>query len=126
MVPYFNRRAFLLTLAGGLLAGVSKRRPTIMTINGPISPRQLGTALIHEHFLVDFIGADKISFDRWQPEEVAEMVLPYLQEAKQAGLKSIFDCTPDFLGRDIKLLQLLARQSGLQIITNTGYYGALL
>ncbi|GEO03526.1 aryldialkylphosphatase [Adhaeribacter aerolatus] len=106
------------------MAGIPKRRATIQTINGPISAQQLGKSLVHEHFLVDFIGADKISFDRWNPAEVAELVLPYLSEAKKAGVKSIFDCTPAFLGRDMRLLQLLAKESGLQIITNTGYYGA--
>jgi phosphotriesterase-related protein len=124
MTLYLTRRAFLLTSLGGLMVGAPNRRATIMTIKGPIQAGQLGKALIHEHFLVDFIGADKISFDRWKPAEVAQTVLPYLREAKQAGVKSIFDCTPNFLGRDVRLLQLLANQSGLQIITNTGYYGA--
>ena len=119
-----TRRAFLLAGLGGLTAAIPRRRATILTINGPITPQQLGKSLVHEHFLVDFIGADKISFDRWNPAEVAELVLPFLREAKQAGVKSIFDCTPAFLGRDVRLLQLLAKQSGLQIITNTGYYGA--
>ncbi|KAA5541305.1 phosphotriesterase family protein [Adhaeribacter rhizoryzae] len=118
-----DRRAFLLTSLGGLLTGFAKRRATIQTINGAIAANQLGKALVHEHFLVDFIGADKINEDRWNPAEVAAIILPYLQEVKQAGVKSIFDCTPTFLGRDVRLLQLLAQKSGLQIITNTGYYG---
>src|SRR5690349_21485713 len=95
-----DRRAFLLTSLGGLLTGFAKRRATIQTVNGAIAANQLGKALVHEHFLVDFIGADKINEDRWNPAEVAAMVLPYLQEVKQAGVKSIFDCTPAFLGRD--------------------------
>ncbi|MDB5261999.1 MAG: phosphotriesterase, partial [Adhaeribacter sp.] len=124
MAPSYTRRAFLLASLGGLLAGSTKRQSTIMTLQGPMSPAQLGKALIHEHFLVDFVGADKISLDRWHPDEVAATVLPYLRSARRAGVKSIFECTPAFLGRDVRLLQLLAEQSGLQIITNTGYYGA--
>jgi phosphotriesterase-related protein len=46
-------------------------------------------------------------------------------EVKKLGVKSIFDCTPAFLGRDVILLKILSRESGLQIITNTGYYGAV-
>jgi phosphotriesterase-related protein len=46
-------------------------------------------------------------------------------EVKKFGVKSIFDCTPAFLGRDVILLKILSKESGLQIITNTGYYGAV-
>lgn len=123
-MPKLNRRAFLIASLGGLMTGLTKRQANIFTVNGAIAANQLGKALVHEHFLVDFIGADKINEDLWNPVEVAATVLPYLQEVKQAGVKSIFDCTPAFLGRDVRLLQLLAQKSGLQIITNTGYYGA--
>jgi phosphotriesterase-related protein len=119
-----NRRAFLLSSLGGLTA-FRAASGTIMTVSGPIELKQLGTALIHEHFLVDFIGADKTTDSRWNREAVVKKVLPYLLQAKEAGVKSIFDCTPAFLGRDVKLLRMLAAQSGLHLITNTGYYGAV-
>lgn len=121
----FSRREFLIAGLGFLFLNGKKKEPYINTVNGSIPSVQLGKSLIHEHFLVDFIGADKISFDRWNRAEVIEKVLPYLLEARQAGVKSVFDCTPDFLGRDVKLLKMLSDRSGLQIITNTGYYGAV-
>jgi phosphotriesterase-related protein len=121
----FSRREFLVTGLGFLLLNGRRKEPYINTVSGSIPSAQLGKTLIHEHFLVDFIGADKINFDRWNRAEVIEKVLPYLLEVKQAGVKSIFDCTPDFLGRDVVLLKMLAEQSGIQIITNTGYYGAV-
>jgi phosphotriesterase-related protein len=121
----FSRREFLVTGLGFLLLNGRSKEPYINTVSGSIPSAQLGKTLIHEHFLVDFIGADKISLDRWNRAEVIEKVLPYLREVKQAGVKSVFDCTPDFLGRDVVLLKLLAEQSGIQIITNTGYYGAV-
>ncbi|NBA86772.1 phosphotriesterase [Emticicia sp. CRIBPO] len=116
-----TRRSFLLT---ALLGFVSKK-PAIMTIKGPIDPSRLGMSLIHEHFLVDFIGADKIGTSNWNLDEVTEKVMPYLAEIKKLGVKSVFECTPDFLGRDIALLKILAQKSGLNIVTNTGYYGAV-
>jgi phosphotriesterase-related protein len=121
----FSRREFLFAGLGLLLLSAKKREQFIITVNGKIPASQLGKSLIHEHFLVDFIGADKISFARWNRNEVVEKVLPFLLEAKQHGVKSIFDCTPGFLGRDILLLKMLAEKSDLQIITNTGYYGAV-
>ena len=63
-----------------------------------------------------------IKFDWVVEEGFAE--IPML-EAKRAGVKSIFDCTPNFLGRDVALLQMLSKQSGITIVTNTGYYGAV-
>jgi len=45
----------------------------------------LGTSLIHEYFLVDFISADKITENRWNKDEVIKKVLPYLLEVKNMG-----------------------------------------
>ncbi|MEO6000746.1 MAG: hypothetical protein ABIN89_28115 [Chitinophagaceae bacterium] len=119
-----TRRRFLAVSFGSLFLTAKKPTSKIMTIDGPISSNQLGTSLIHEHILVDFIGADRINFNRWDKKVVAQKLLPYLLQAKQAGVISFFDCTPNFLGRDVLLLKMLASKSGLQIITNTGYYGA--
>jgi len=121
----FTRRKFLFALLAGLQLSAKRDTYFINTINGPIDINSLGKSLIHEHFLVDFIGADKVSFDRWNRDDVVKKVLPFLLEAKQVGVKSFFDCTPNFLGRDVTLLRMLAQQSGLNIITNTGYYGAI-
>jgi len=120
-----SRRNFIVTALGALLLSARRDERQIMTIRGLIPSSKLGRALIHEHFLVDFVGADKVSPSRWNNDEVSALVLPHLLEAKQAGVKSIFDCTPSFLGRDVSVLQLLAKQSGMQLITNTGYYGAV-
>lgn len=94
-----------------------------MTIRGPIDPNALGRTLAHEHILVDFIGARLISQDRWNRDEVMDKVLPYLDELSNAGCHTLIDCTPNFLGRDVLLLKALSSTTGLNIITNTGYYG---
>ncbi len=120
-----SRRQFLLVSAGGLLSIAEKTSPVIMTIYGSVKADQLGMSLIHEHFLVDFIGADKINYNRWNRQEVLKKVLPYLQEVAQYNVKAIFDCTPAYLGRDVELLKMLSDKSGLHIVTNTGYYGAV-
>jgi len=96
----------------------------VMTVNGPISSEKLGTWLTHEHILVDFIGADSISNDRWEKPEVIEKAFPYLQQIKDLGCQTFVECTPDFLGRDPLLLKSLSDSTGLNIITNTGLYGA--
>jgi phosphotriesterase-related protein len=121
-----NRRSFLLTLAAAPIIKVfGAEAGQIMTVNGLIPARKLGLTLIHEHILVDFIGADRISADRWDRRQVQQQVLPNLLEAKARGVRSLLDCTPAFLGRDVRLLQALSDQTGLHILTNTGYYGAV-
>ena len=96
----------------------------IMTVNGPVSPEELGTTLIHEHLLVDFIGADSTGYHRWDREEVASRVIPFLEEARSRGVKTIVECTPAYVGRDPQLLKSLSERTGITLITNTGYYGA--
>jgi phosphotriesterase-related protein len=103
-----TRRTFLAGLAGLPLAA----RPSH------------GWILVHEHILVDFIGADQITPGRYNPEEVIRVVLPHLQELAGLGCRPLLDCTPNFLGRDPQLLMRLARAAGLEIWTNTGLYSA--
>jgi len=120
-----SRRDFIKAGASFLFAFNTGQSLSVITVNGSIPASAMGITLIHEHFLVDFIGADKIDHTRWDRDEVAKKVLPYLLEAKKHGVKTILDCTPAFLGRDVLLQRKLAEESGLQILTNTGYYGAV-
>lgn len=97
----------------------------IMTVNGPIDPSSMGLTLEHEHILVDFAGADSIQYSKYDRNEVVSRLLPLLNEAKGKGLRTFIDCTPEYLGRETLLLRELSEKSGLNIITNTGFYGAV-
>jgi phosphotriesterase-related protein len=114
----------MLSAGPWLKAAARQQENIIMTVTGPVSPAELGTTLPHEHVLVDFIGAAKINPRRYKEAEVYKVVLPYLVSLRQQGCKSLIECTPDFLGRNVKLLQRLSTASGLRLITNTGLYGA--
>lgn len=103
---------------------LSQEHGKIMTVNGIITSDAAGSFLTHEHVLVDFIGADSINFNRWNKEEVIRKMLPFLMEAKESGCRTFVDCTPDYLGRDAVLLSELSKLSGVNILTNTGLYGA--
>ena len=105
--------------------GPSQNTLQIMTVTGPIDPAKLGVTLPHEHVLVDFAGADKVSKDRYDADEAFRVALPHLRRIKELGCRSLVECTPAFLGRDPALLRRLSEASGLQIITNTGYYSAV-
>ncbi|MEM2051011.1 MAG: hypothetical protein QXZ11_07835 [Thermoproteota archaeon] len=94
----------------------------IRTVLGDIPPEEFGLALVHEHILCDFIGADRVSRSRYDPREVFNVMLPYLNEIKQLGVSGFVDCTPAFIGRDPLLLASLSKASGIHILTNTGLY----
>jgi len=126
-----DRRNFLELAAAGAgilpisrLTRIGEKRGQAVTALGPIAPEQLGRTLIHEHVLVDFIGADEIRQGRYDSEEVFLKALPHLRKVKSAGCDTLVDCTPAYIGRDPGLLRRLSQASGLQIVTNTGLYGA--
>ena len=96
----------------------------IQTVLGPIESSELGQTLIHEHILVDFVGARRISRDRYSRREAHETMLPYLVRLKAQGIATLVECTPKYLGRDPVLLRDLSRDSGLHLVTNTGLYAA--
>ncbi|ULQ52681.1 phosphotriesterase family protein [Flavihumibacter fluvii] len=97
----------------------------VQTVSGPLPVAAMGKTLVHEHVLVDFIGAGQINDQRWDRSTVIKKVLPYIRAAKQLGINTMFDCTPAYLGRDPLLLKALADSTGMNFLTNTGLYGAV-
>ena len=114
--------SFLLIVLASIIPSLLMAQ--IMTVNGAIEPQEMGLALIHEHIMVDWIGADSTGYHRWNRDEIVERALPYLGELKEYGVTSFLDCTPAYLGRDPYVLKKLSERSGIHIVTNTGYYGA--
>ena len=96
----------------------------VETVGGRVPIDRLGIALMHEHVLVDFAGADLVSRDRYDADAVVATVLPHLEQVRALGCETLVECTPAYLGRDPGLLKRLSEGSGVHILTNTGYYGA--
>jgi len=126
-----KRRSFLTTSAAAAAHALTaphlvgaQGKPTIQTVRGPIGADEMGASLVHEHVLVDFAGAEKVSRSRYDAEEAFRTILPRLEEVQKHGCRTLVECTPAYLGRDPLLLRRLSEASGLHIVTNTGYYGA--
>jgi phosphotriesterase-related protein len=85
---------------------------------------QGGSILVHEHVLVDFIGADLIRPGRYDPDEVFRAAKPKLDEVRKFGCARLLEATPNYLGRDARLMQRLSDATGVEIWINTGIYGA--
>ena len=80
--------------------------------------------LSHEHILVDFIGADSIKPKSWNHDSILKEMIPYVQALVKYELDYFVDATPNFLGRDVHLLEKISNATGINVMTNTGFYGA--
>jgi predicted metal-dependent phosphotriesterase family hydrolase len=110
--------------ASKILTNLPPPGETIVTVLGPVAANEIGFVLTHEHVLVDFTGAENYRQDRYDPDEVCRAALPHLRAVKIKGCTTFVDCTPEYVGRDVRVLKQLAESTGLHILTNTGYYGA--
>lgn len=120
------RRTFITTTSLGSLAWLLPfpMADYIMTVNGPVPVRKMGVVLPHEHVTTDFTGAELVVQPQYDSASAVKGILPYFEKLKALGCQTFFECTPNYIGRDVLLLQQLSRLSGLQIVTNTGYYAA--
>src|SRR5450759_1918281 len=77
---------------------------------------QMASVLVHEHVLVDFVGADRIRPGRYDRDEVFRIARPKLEELGRLGCRRLLECTLTFWGgtrsywRDFPMLQ--ASRSG--------------
>lgn len=120
------RAALFTTFLFLLLASFNlfqKETGYVQTVTGRISSKQLAFSLTHEHLFSNF-GAAPASIPAYDSSLLFNQVIPYLKKIKLQGVQSVFDCTGAYFGRDVKKLPTLSKLSGMNIITNTGFYGA--
>ncbi len=96
----------------------------IITVTGPIDTEMMGITLEHEHVIVDFTGAEKVLQPQYAVEYAIDTMLPYMNNLKNFNIQTFIECTPNYIGRDVKLLKELSIKTGINILTNTGYYAA--
>lgn len=95
----------------------------IMSVNGPIDSPPKGVFLPHEHVMSIF-GRDRTERVIYDESHLFATTIPYLRFLKSIGCASVADCTSAGIGRRVDLLSEISRQSGITIVTNTGYYAA--
>lgn len=93
------------------------------TVQGSIPNSALGISLSHEHIMSNY-GKEITEASHYDSIALFNQVIPYLKKIKSLGVNSIFDCTTAYFGRRIDLLQKISAATEVQIITNTGFYGA--
>ena len=127
-----NRRHFILSAS---FAGVqfllrecgtkiAETGSYLMTVKGKLPARHAGLILSHEHITTDFVGAEKVTQPQYDRNDAFDLILPTLKKLYGQGVRTMVECTPNYLGRDVLLLKRLSEASGINILTNTGYYAA--
>lgn len=96
------------------------RTAAVNSVLGPIPAEQLGVVALHESLLSVVPGAEyafDIDLDR---VAIFDTLAAKLREFKAAGGGTIVDATGMFHGRDLRLLESLARVTGVNIVASTG------
>lgn len=118
-------RCYSVILAGILLGSCESTESVIQTVTGQQIVDNNQIWLSHEHILVDFIGADHVKHKQWNPDDVIAEMKPRLMEINEFGVSFFVDATPNYLARDVRMLKRLSEETGIHILTNTGFYGAV-
>lgn len=97
--------------------------PFVQTVLGPVAPESLGRTLTHEHVFVDWDYARGVGK---QLASVAplEKAIGHLDDAAEAGIGSIIDCSSEQFAGSPLLLRAAAAASRVQIIAATGIFNA--
>lgn len=92
----------------------------VNTVLGPVAAAELGIVSVHERLLSVLPGAQYAHDLRIDRAEIFEVLAAKLTEFKRAGGGTIVDSTGMFHGRDLPLLEALARETGIHIVASTG------
>jgi phosphotriesterase-related protein len=105
--------------------GLGQDPAYIMTVNGKLSVHKMGKTLVHEHIITNFNGTKNPNQPIEDEEKAINLILPHLKYLKNLGYSTLFECTPSYIGKNVRLLQRLSELSGIHMVTNTGYYAAV-
>jgi phosphotriesterase-related protein len=123
----------------------------VNTVLGPVDAEDLGVTLSHEHLFIDITnqftepadpGKRRLGRAKVGPEHAAVLARnPYAirdnlllddpglaaEEVaffRETGGRTIVDCTPIGIGRDVRRLRELSRAVGIHVVAGCGYYTA--
>lgn len=100
-------------------------RPTIATMTGDVPIDELGFVLMHEHL---FLRSEN-THDQWPHlddlDARADEVAVRVQQAYDAGVRTIVDVTTPNMARDVPRLRRIAEQTDVNIVCATGLHPLL-
>jgi phosphotriesterase-related protein len=95
---------------------------TVYTVQGPADSQDLGVTLVHEHvrFRDEAVAANWPA--RYDEQAELSAALEAVNAARERGVKTIFDPTAMFGGRDVHFMKRVADETGVRILACTGIY----
>jgi phosphotriesterase-related protein len=82
----------------------------------------LGLIVAHEHLFTDLRIPDEQGQGQVDPDDVVRVMGPYLDEAWEAGITALIECTPPGVGQNPVALEALARNTQMAVVMPTGLY----
>jgi phosphotriesterase-related protein len=95
---------------------------TVNCVTGKIDISELGYTLVHEHMRVCSESIRAQFPHLYNEEDEFNRAVEQVKRVKEIGIKTICDPTVMGLGRDIRFIQKVAIETGMQIIAATGIY----
>jgi phosphotriesterase-related protein len=95
---------------------------TIQSVTGEIGVSELGLTLIHEHLRIRSESVFVQFPHLFDEEHEFQLAVNEVNAVKERGVKTICDPTVMELGRDIRFMEKVAHETGIQIIAATGIY----
>ena len=118
--------AFLLlaTLTGGSVSASSwdKGQRHFYTTAGQLDKGQVGDVLAHHHMFVELGAVPPTHYTEATPEEVYDVIGPWLEDAKALGIGAFVEMTPLGVGRRPDIVKYAADRAGLPTMLVTGIY----
>lgn len=93
----------------------------VQTVQGLVSTAELGLILPHEHLFTDLRGPHDDDYAIADPEAVGRVLRSYLDEAHEAGVTALVECSTVGVGRNLAVLRYLAEITPIHIIAPTEF-----
>ncbi|KKK36894.1 aryldialkylphosphatase [Mesobacillus campisalis] len=95
---------------------------SIQTVNGELHIEELGVTLIHEHLRTRDERVVKQFPHLYDHEEEVALAVAQVKAAKERGVRTIFDPSVLGLDRDVRFMQRVANDTGMNIVAATGIF----
>lgn len=94
----------------------------LRTVLGDVGVKNFGLILPHEHLFTDLGGPDRPGYAQADPQEVVQVLAPFLEAASQAGITALVECSTGGVGRNVEILKIIAKTTPIHIVAPTGVY----
>ena len=95
---------------------------TVNSVLGPLDSSAMGLTLSHEHVSVTSAGIQHVYPEFIDRRETIRKQVEDLKSAREYGLRTIVEVSTLDLGRDVRMMEQVSIESGIQIICATGIW----